>query len=94
MAAAKKKNKDDDFTYKELMEYERLIGEPLDEINNDEKPRLAKIATLGWLRAKRVNDVSFDDYVENTDADQIVIDAFGEQTEEKKEKTTSEKPEQ
>lgn len=92
--AVKKKSKDDDFTYKELMEYERIIREPLDAINDSTQPRLLKIATLGWLRAKRVNDCTFDDYVENTDADQIVKDAFGEQTEEKKEKTTSEKSEQ
>ncbi|AWN04113.1 tail assembly chaperone [Rhodococcus phage Peregrin] len=86
MVAAKKNLKnDDDFTYAELVEYEDLAGEPLDALNDSDRPRLKKIAYLGWIRAKRTQKgISFQDYIENTDATRIMADAFGEQSEEKK----------
>ncbi|AWN03923.1 tail assembly chaperone [Rhodococcus phage Peregrin] len=91
MVAAKKNLKnDDDFTYAELVEYEDLAGEPLDALNDSDRPRLKKIAYLGWIRAKRTQKgISFQDYIENTDATRIMADAFGEQSEEKKEETNS-----
>jgi len=87
-------NRDDDFTYAELIEYEDLAGESVDELKNEEKPRLKKIAYLGWIRAKRENQaLSFVDYINNTEAEQIVKDAFGSpETDEEKKETNSDKP--
>ena len=93
--AVKKATKEDDFTYAELIEYEDLAGEPLDALNDSDRPRLKKIAYLGWIRAKRANEaLKFTEYVNETSAEQIMKDAFGDQTEAKKEKTSSEKTEQ
>ncbi|AOZ63674.1 hypothetical protein SEA_WEASELS2_85 [Rhodococcus phage Weasels2] len=93
--AVKKTKDDEDFTYAELVEYEDLAGEPLDALNDSERPRLKKIAYLGWIRAKRSNPgVKFQEYINETPAEKIMKDAFGEQTEEKKESTNSDKTEQ
>ncbi len=92
------KNKDEDFTYAELIEYEELIGESFEEIDNSKKPRLKKLATLGWIRAKRENPgLKFATYIDETEAEQIFKDATGftgeeAEDEEKKSESVSEKP--
>lgn len=93
--AKKDLTREDDFTYSELIEYEELIGEPFQAIDDDKKPRLKKLATLGWLRAKRETPgLKFSTYIDETDAEQIFKDAVGgDDTEEAKKETNSEKPE-
>lgn len=86
---AELKKRDDDFTPAEMIEYETIVREPLSEIENGDKPRLKKFATLGWLRARRENpDLTIDQYIAGAKSfDEIMKDAFGDQSEEKKEKT-------
>lgn len=76
----KKRDKDADFTPKELIKYENTFGEPIGDIQNDEKPRIKKIAYLGWLKCVREDpDLTWDDYLDNLDSlEQAQRDAFGD----------------
>lgn len=87
-------SKYDDFTYAELIDYEDYTGESIDELQNEDKPRLKKIAYLGFIRAKREDqNLRFDDYIKKYSADEIVKDAFGvAETDEEKKETNSDKP--
>lgn len=83
---AKLRKKDDDFTPRELIRYEQTFREPIGDIQNDEKPRLEKIAFLGWIKCLREDpDLKFDDYLDAAESlEQIQKDAFGDTSDEKK----------
>lgn len=82
--AAKKAERDENFSTREMIEYENNFREPFSEIQNADKPRIEKIAFLGFLKKRReVPDLTFKKYLEDDPSiDQIQIDAFGEQEEE------------
>lgn len=95
-----KRDKLDPLNFKEIMEYETLTKEGFDDlqdlIQDSKRPKYANIAYLAWIRAKREDaNLSFDDYITNTSANQVVKDAFGnlnedgEETEEAKKEEKS-----
>lgn len=84
---AKTRSKDDDFTPRELIEYENLFKEPIGEIENEEKPRIEKIAYLGFMKCRRLDEtLSWNDYLDGLDSlEQASKDAFGEKKDEESE---------
>lgn len=88
MAVRKKpRSKEDEFTPRELIEYENLFKEPIGEIENDEKPRIEKIAYLGYLKCRRLDDsLTFNDYLDGLDSlEQASKDAFGDKKDDESE---------
>lgn len=84
MAKAAAKNEErEGFTLREMIEYETLFKEPLSDITKDDRPRMKKIAYLGFIKKRREDkDLTFDKYLDaGISADQAVVDAFGEQEE-------------
>ena len=80
-------NKEDDFTLKEMIEYERVFGEPLGAVTDDSKPRIKKIVYLGFMKRRRGNEkLSFEDYLDlNLSLEEVQKDAFGDSAEEEAE---------
>lgn len=78
------KNREDEFTLKEMIEYERVFGEPLGAVTDDSKPRIKKIVYLGFMKRRRDNaKLEFEDYLDlNLSLEEVQKDAFGDTEEE------------
>ena len=77
---AVKKDKDEDFTLKEMIEYERVFGEPLSAVTDDSKPRIKKIVYLGYMKRRRENPkLEFEEYQDlGLSLEEVQKDAFGD----------------
>lgn len=82
-AAEPVKKNEDEFTLREMIDYETVFKEPLSEITNGEKPRMKKIAYLAFLKQRRLDkNLTFDKYLDgDPSSDEAVTQAFGERKE-------------
>jgi hypothetical protein len=78
-AVEKKEKNDEDFTLKEMIEYERVFGEPLGAVTDDTKPRIKKIVYLGFMKRRRENSkLDFEAYLDlELSLEEVQKDAFG-----------------
>ena len=81
-AAAEKKSESDNFTLREMIDYETQFKEPLSDITKDDRPRMKKIAYLAYLKKARLDkNLTFQDYLDTDPTpDEAVATAFGDQT--------------